>query len=112
MGLPNSTPSRRAHSTSRARGISREDIPKAAFKSQDWRYVGCCSEQSRLRIIRYSSQEKHLLDKKGVEGYEKLIENLNNLYFEMDRKYYDELEGKPDDMKQLAKHMDKVGRNI
>jgi len=59
-------------------------------------------------LTQYSNAFYELLNERGIEGYEKLIRNLNNFYFEMDRKFYGELEGKPDDMKQLAIHLDKI----
>jgi hypothetical protein len=38
----------------------------------------------------------------GVDNYEETINLLNDFYFKMDEKFYSELEGKPNDMEQLA----------
>ena len=53
-------------------------------------------------LTRYASAFYKLVKKNNVENYFKLISYINNLYFNMDNKYYSELEGKTDDMKQLA----------
>lgn len=59
-------------------------------------------------LTEYACAFYKLLQREGIENYEKLIEQINNLYFEMDNKFYSELEGKPDDMKQLAIYLNKI----
>lgn len=46
-----------------------------------------------------------IVDKKGIDNYKKTIEFLNKFFWEMDNKYYSELEGQPDDMKKLAEYL-------
>ena len=59
-------------------------------------------------LMRYVVFFNKLVEKRGVENYRKTIDFINKFYFEMDNKYYSELEGKPDDMKQLAEYLNKV----
>lgn len=62
-------------------------------------------------LTRYARSFYLLVKKIGIKKSSKIISSLNKLYFEMDRKYYSELEGKKDAMKKLAVHLDglKVG---
>ena len=53
-------------------------------------------------------------DKSGVfglnqmkAGWSEVIEKINQYFHFMDDKYYSELEGKPDDMKELTELLDK-----
>ncbi len=59
-------------------------------------------------LTEYACAFYKLLQREGIENYENLIEKINNLYFEMDNKFYSELEGKPDDMEQLAKYLNQI----
>ena len=59
-------------------------------------------------LARYSKTFYELVDKLGLENYLKIIKSLNKIYFEMDRRYYKELEGKKDDMKKLVEHLNKI----
>ncbi len=63
-------------------------------------------------LTEYACAFYKLIQREGVENYEKLIEKINNLYFEMDDKFYSELDGKPDDMKQLAIYLNKISKEI
>ncbi len=63
-------------------------------------------------LTEYACAFYKLIQKEGIENYEELIEKINNLYFEMDNKFYSELEGKPDDMKQLAIYLNKISKEI
>ena len=60
------------------------------------------------KLTSYACSFYELVQERGVENYFAVVENLNNFYFEMDRKFYEELEGKPNDMKLLAEHLDKI----
>jgi len=62
-------------------------------------------------LTEYACAFYKLLQREGIKDYEKLIEKINNLYFEMDDKFYSELEGKPDDMKQLAIYMNELSKS-
>ena len=74
-------------------------------------------EDSEIRelirtLTEYACAFYKLIQREGIENYEKLIEKINNLYFKMDDKFYSELEGKPDDMKQLAIYLNKISKEI
>ncbi len=59
-------------------------------------------------LTSYACSFYKLLQEKGINNYSQLVENLNNFYFEMDRKFYSDLEGQLEDMKLLAEHLDKI----
>lgn len=48
-----------------------------------------------------------LMKKTGIEDYKEVIEKITDYFYFMDDKYYSELEGKPDDMKELVELLDK-----
>ena len=48
-----------------------------------------------------------LRDKGGIENYKEVISSIMNYFEAMDSKYYSELEGKPGDMRDLTKYLDK-----
>src|SRR3989344_4484902 len=56
-------------------------------------------------LTKYACAFYKLIQIKGIKNYEKTISFLNKFYFEMDNKYYTELEGKEDDMKELAVYL-------
>ncbi|MFH1801990.1 MAG: hypothetical protein ABH864_00900 [archaeon] len=58
-------------------------------------------------LTNYACAFYKLVGKKGIENYGETIQFLNKFFWEMDDKYYSELEGKPDDMKLLAIHLNK-----
>ena len=61
-------------------------------------------------LMRYIAFFNKLVEKKGIKNYRKTIDFVNKFYFEMDDKYYSELEGKPDDMKQLAEYLNDLAK--
>ena len=60
-------------------------------------------------LTEYAQAFYKLIDKKGIHKYKEIIRYLDNIYFEMDRKYYSELEGQKDDMKKLTIYLEEVG---
>jgi len=60
-------------------------------------------------LVIYASAYYKFVQKNGVNNYKKVIQFLNNFYFSMDNKYYSELEGKPEAMKQLALYLNDLG---
>jgi|SRR3989344_3308810 len=56
-------------------------------------------------LVRYSCAFYKLVQKNGVANYNEIIQFLNKFYFNMDNKYYTELEGKPNAMKKLAVYL-------
>ncbi len=61
-------------------------------------------------LMRYIDCFNKLVEKKGISKYKETIDFVNRFYFEMDNKYYSELEGKPDDMRQLAEYLNEISR--
>ena len=64
------------------------------------------------KLTEYAYAFYKLLKREGIEKYKELIEKINNIYFEMDNKFYSALEGKPDDMKQLALYLNELSKEI
>ena len=62
-------------------------------------------------LTKYTRSFYLLIKKIGLEKASVVINSLNEIYFEMDRKYYSELEGEKDSMKKLAMHLNtlKIG---
>ena len=59
-------------------------------------------------LTKYARSFYSLISKIGLDKYQEIISSLNKIYFDMDRKYYKELEGKNNDMKKLVEHLNKV----
>jgi len=78
------------------------------FQKEIYRISNPKIRELTQNLTSYACSFYKLLQEKGIENYSQLIKNLNNFYFEMDRKFYSELEGKMDDMKLLAEYLDKI----
>ncbi len=61
-------------------------------------------------LAKYVQAYYKFIQKRGVDNYKRIIQFLNQFYFNMDNKYYSELEGKPKAMKQLALYLNEIGR--
>lgn len=59
-------------------------------------------------LTSYACAFYKLIRKKGIKNYKGTIQFLNKFFWEMDNKYYSELEGKPEDMKKLALHLNSL----
>jgi len=59
-------------------------------------------------LTKYARSFYVLIKKFGLKESSNIIKSLNEIYFEMDRKYYSELEGKKDAMKKLVEHLDNL----
>jgi len=59
-------------------------------------------------LVKYVNLFNSLVEKRGIDKYKKTIDSMTKYFFEMDRKYYAELEGKPNEMKQLAEYLNKI----
>ena len=44
----------------------------------------------------------------GIKNYKEIAQKISGYFRKMDNKFYNELEGKPDDMKQLAEYLNQV----
>ena len=58
-------------------------------------------------IVRYAMGFYLIMRKTGIEDYKEVIEKITDYFHFMDDKYYSELEGKPDDMKELTELLNK-----
>lgn len=58
-------------------------------------------------IVKYAQGFYMVMRKTGVENYKEKIEEIMEYFKFMDDKYYSELEGKPDDMKELVESLNK-----
>jgi len=56
-------------------------------------------------IVKYAQGVYMLARKTGIENYKDNISKIMNYFKSMDSKYYDELEGQPEDMKDLAEFL-------
>lgn len=59
-------------------------------------------------LTKYAKAFYNLVKREGVSNHKQIIKSLNNLYAKMDNKFYSELEGKPEDMKQLAEYINEI----
>ena len=57
-------------------------------------------------IVRYAMGFYLIMRKTGIEDYKEVIGKIGEYFHFMDDKYYSELEGKPDDMKELVELLD------
>ena len=58
-------------------------------------------------IAKYAMGFYLLMRKKNIDDYKEVIEKIGQYFKSMDDKYYSELEGKPDDMKELVEYLNK-----
>ena len=58
-------------------------------------------------IVKYAQGFYMLTRKRGIDNYKENIGKIMDYFKFMDSKYYDELEGKPEDMKDLAEFLNK-----
>lgn len=59
-------------------------------------------------IVKYSMGFYLLTRKIDINNYHELIESISNYFFEMDDKYYSELEGNSDDMQKLVEYLNSI----
>ena len=58
-------------------------------------------------IVRYAMGFYLIMRKNDIENYKEVIGKIGEYFHFMDNKYYSELEGNPDDMKELVECLDK-----
>ena len=58
-------------------------------------------------IAKYAMGFYLIMRKSNIEEYKETIGKISEYFRFMDDKYYSELEGRPEDMKELAEHLDK-----
>lgn len=59
-------------------------------------------------LTNYAKAFYKVISRKGIDNYQQTIRALHDFHAEMDRKFYTDLEGKPDGMKQLVRHLNEV----
>lgn len=62
-------------------------------------------------MIKYAMGFYLITRNNGVDNYKELVSNIGEYFHSMDNKYYSELEGKPDDMKQLVEFLNEFKIN-
>lgn len=58
-------------------------------------------------IVKYAQGFYLIIRKQGIENYKETIGKVMEYFHSMDDEYYSNLEGKPEDMKDLTKFLDK-----
>lgn len=59
-------------------------------------------------IVKYCMGFYMIMRKNNVKEYKEVIKKINNYFYQMDDKYYSQLEGRPEDMTELLKFLDKI----
>ena len=63
-------------------------------------------------IVKYAQGIYLIMRKKEIKDYKGVIGKIMDYFKSMDSKFYSELEGKPDDMKQLALYLNELSKEI
>jgi len=87
--------------------IKREISDMARLLSEVHRIDGSAKRILTEGIVKYAMGFYLIMRKTGIEDYKEVIEKITDYFYLMDDKYYSELEGKPDDMKELVELLDK-----
>lgn len=58
-------------------------------------------------LVKYAMGFYLIMRKYNIKEYKDVVNKINNFFYFMDDKYYGELEGKPNDMKELAESLNK-----
>jgi len=88
--------------------IEKELSDMSRFLKETYRIEDSEMRELTEALARYACVFYKLVQREGVDKYKQIIQFLNKFYFEMDNKYYSELEGKPDDMKKLALYLNEI----
>ncbi|MEK6895300.1 MAG: hypothetical protein AABX48_02160 [Nanoarchaeota archaeon] len=59
-------------------------------------------------LANYAMAFYKLVNREEIGNYQQTVKKLGEFYFKMDDKFYRDLEGKPDDMKQLVGYLNEV----
>ena len=88
-------------------GIKREisDMTRLLFETH--RIDDSAKRVMTEGIVKYAQGFYMLIRKTGIDNYKENIGKIMDYFKFMDSKYYDELEGRPEDMKNLAEFLDK-----
>lgn len=83
-------------------GIRREISDMTRFLEESHRIDDAGKRIMTEGIVKYVIGFYLIMRKNNVKDYKEVIKNLGEYFMEMDKKYYSELEGQPEDMKDLT----------
>ncbi len=88
-------------------GIKREISDMTRLLSETHRIDDSAKRMLTKGIAKYAQGFYMHMRKRGIDDYKADVGKIMNYFKFMDSKYYDELEGRPEDMRDLAKFLDK-----
>lgn len=88
-------------------GIKREISDMTRLLSEIHRIDDSAKRILTEGIVKYAMGFYLLMRKHGIAEYKAVVESIGEYFQFMDEKYYSELEGSPDDMKELVELLDK-----
>ncbi len=87
-------------------GIKREISDMTRLLSEIHRIDDSAKRIITEGIVKYAMGFYLIMRKNNIEEYKEVVEKINEYFHFMDEMYYSELEGKPDDMKELVELLD------
>lgn len=87
-------------------GIKREISDMARLNFELHRIDDTAKRILTEGIVKYAQGFYLIMRKEGIENYKENIGKMMDYFRSMDSKYYDELEGRLDDMSELVKFLD------
>ncbi len=78
------------------------------FLSETYKIVDPKKKAIVEALTNYARVFYELLEERGIDDYRDFVKSLNEFYRKMDDKYYSELEGRKDDMAQLAIYLNSL----
>jgi len=88
-------------------GIKREISDMARLIPELYRIDDTAKRILTEGVVKYAQGFYLIMRKNNIEDYKEVIEKVSDYFKFMDDKFYSELEGKSDDMRDLAKLLDK-----
>ena len=88
-----------------AQGIKREISDMARLIPELNRIDDAAKRILTEGIVKYAQGFYMVMRKTGIGNYKEDISRMMDYFRSMDSKYYDELEGQPEDMRDLAHHL-------
>lgn len=89
-------------------GIKREISDMARLLPELHRIDDSSKRALTEAVVKFAQAFYMIMRKTGIKDYKVVIEKMMDYFESMDSKYYGELEGKPEDMKKLAQHLNTV----
>jgi len=86
-------------------GIKRELSDMARLIPELYRIDDTAKRILTEGIVRYAQGFYMVMRKTGIENYEETIAGIMDYFKSMDAKYYGELEGQPEDMRNLVAYL-------